>query len=230
MHTPLHTCDVRDVPIGLEHRADVGRRAVLLLGIMLLCVLVRAAAAWSYDTISADGAYFIRAARAIQAGDLKLAFAHRGFNLYPLILVELNSLGLSYELAAKIWGVAAATLTLLPLWGMFRRQFGEQIGACAAFLYAVHPGLIEWSVDPIRDSTFWFLFSSALYCSVRAMRSAAWPWFVSAGAAIAAATLTRTEGWLLLIPLAAAAVAAFRSGKVRKRGWALGLAAASTLR
>ena len=67
----------------------------------------------------------------------------------------------------------------------------------------IHSGLIRWSVEIIRDSTFWFLLALSLYLVWRAVTELRWTLHLAAGAAIALACLTRFEGLVLYVPLAA---------------------------
>ena len=65
----------------------------------------------------------------------------------------------------------------------------------------MHPGLIQWTAEPIRDCTYWFFFSLALYCLCAVRETAAFRWFAAAGVTTTLAIYTRSEGWLLEIPL-----------------------------
>ena len=44
-----------------------------------------------------------------------------------------------------------SSLTVLPLFGWTRRQFDDRLATIACLLYAVHPKLIEWSPELVRD-------------------------------------------------------------------------------
>jgi hypothetical protein len=81
-------------------------------------------------------------------------------------------------------------------------MFDERIATAGVFLYAVHPKLIENSVEPIREATFWFLFVLAIDFLWRGFEERRWWQFCAAGGALALALHTRVEGWFLLAPLA----------------------------
>jgi hypothetical protein len=81
-------------------------------------------------------------------------------------------------------------------------MFDERIATAGVFLYAVHPKLIENSVEPIREATFWFFFVLAVDFLWRCFEERRWWQFCAAGAALALALHTRVEGWFLLGPLA----------------------------
>ncbi len=75
----------------------------------------------------------------------------------------LHRAGLPWETAAKWYGVVLASLAVLPLFGWVRRQFDDVVAVVACLLYAVHPKLIEWSPEAVREPSFWFFFLLALY-------------------------------------------------------------------
>ena len=113
------------------------------------------------------------------------------FNIYPLILSALHSIGLGWESAGVVGESSFPVVRVLPLYGWVRRAFDGPTALGAGFLYAVHPGLVRWSVEIIRDSTFWFLLAASVYLLWRATTEFRWRWYLAAGAAIALACLTR---------------------------------------
>ncbi|MHB1034861.1 MAG: glycosyltransferase family 39 protein [Pirellulales bacterium] len=192
-----------DLSERLSGGATLSRRGAgwVLFGLALLCLVPRLVMAWRVEYIYADGACYLGWAEALDRGDWATAFGELKLNVYPIILLMLHRVGFDWELAGKAWGVAASTLTVLPLFGWARRQFGDRVAILACALYAVHPRLIEWSPEIIRDSTFWLLAALSLYLSWRAVFEGRRGWFAAAGLAIAAAVHTRFEGWLLFLPI-----------------------------
>lgn len=153
-------------------------------------------------SVCPDGVLYIHLAQALEAGDFRAGFREMSLNIYPMLLVLLHGTGLDWELAAGLWGIGIASLVVLPLWGWARRQFDDRVALAACLLYIVHPKLIEWSPEVMRDPTFWFLFMLAIYWLWRAVSEVRHGYFTAAGAAITLAMLTRIEGLFLLIPLA----------------------------
>ena len=194
---------------SLPRRLDAPRRDVpplrsvlwMLAGLLLLAFVPRAIMAWKLDTICSDGVLYIHLARAFAARNYDVAFgSSMGLNLYPMILALLHGGGLDWELAGKCWGVLAATLVVLPLFGWLRRLFDERTALIGCAIYAVHPKLIEWSPELVRDPTFWLLLSLAVYFCWRAV-SESRAWFIfAASCASLLAVLTRFEGLFLLFP------------------------------
>jgi hypothetical protein len=185
----------------------------VLAGLFVLCLLPRAVMTWRMPGICPDAVLYIRLGKALEIGQYQAASGQLRFNIYPFILSFVHELGLSWETAGMAWGAFISSCTVLPLYGLIRRifmQFAEEgpaaddsrrVAIVACVLYAIHSGLIRWSVETVRDSTFWFLLTLSLYLLWRAVTELRWPWYLAAGAAIALACLTRFEGLVLFVPL-----------------------------
>ncbi|MCR4414228.1 MAG: glycosyltransferase family 39 protein [Thermoguttaceae bacterium] len=194
-----------EYPNGLAtpqpQRATYPRRAWLLVGLVLLCLVPRALMALRVPSVVSDGALYIQLAKSLEAGDYRGALGGMSLNTYPVILMALHRAGLDWETAGKWWGVAIASLVVLPLFGWARRQFDDRIAVIACVLYAFHPKLIAWSPEVIRDSTFWFLFMLSLYLLWRSITEVRLALFAAAGPAVCLAAMTRFEGVFLAVPL-----------------------------
>ncbi|MGA2502409.1 MAG: hypothetical protein ABSH20_32105, partial [Tepidisphaeraceae bacterium] len=73
--------------------------------------------AWRMPGICPDAVLYIGLGKAIEAGHFQEALGPVRFNIYPLILFCLHSLGLSWETAGVAWGVVISSCTVLPLFG-----------------------------------------------------------------------------------------------------------------
>jgi hypothetical protein len=173
----------------------------LLAGLVLLCLVPRVLMAWKLDAVCRDGVFYIQLAEAFERGDVEAGLNKLRLNTYPPVLALLHYAGLDWEWAGKFWGVCISSLTVLPLFGWTRRQFDNRVATVACLLYAVHPKLIEWSPELVRDPTFWFFWTLSLYSCRRAASEVRWTWYLSSGVAIALALHTRFEGWFLYVPL-----------------------------
>ena len=182
-------------PLGLPLRT--GTVALLALA----CFLPRAVAAWQWDILWGDTLHYVHASLALERGDFKNGFAEFGLNIYPLMLIPLRHLGVDWQIAGKWFSVLVATLAVVPLWGWLRRMFDDRIALLACLVYALHGKLIAISPLIIRDSTFWLLLATTLYYLWRAVNEMRLSYYLAAGAGLTLAVYTRTEGWLLLIPL-----------------------------
>ncbi|HEY2840529.1 MAG TPA: glycosyltransferase family 39 protein [Pirellulales bacterium] len=179
--------------------------------LLLATFLPRLLMARKLDTICSDGVQYLRVAEAIERGSLNLPLVDRvQIGLYPPILALLHRIGFEWETGIKFWGVLLSTWTVLPLFGWLRRQFDDRVAFVACLLYAVHPKLIEYSPEAVRDPTFWFFFTLSLYLLWRATEEVDWRHFLAAGVAMPLCALTRFEGWFLLAPFVGWTLLRFR--------------------
>jgi hypothetical protein len=145
--------------------------------------------------------FYIQLAEGFARHDIEAGLGKLRLNTYPPVLALLHQAGLDWESAGKCWGVFISSMAVLPLFGWVRRQFDDRLAAIACLLYAVHPKLVEWSPELVRDQTFWFLWTMSLYSCWRAACEVRWTWHMAAGVTIALALHTRFEGWCLYLPL-----------------------------
>ncbi|MCA9116994.1 MAG: glycosyltransferase family 39 protein [Planctomycetaceae bacterium] len=196
--------------------------ARLLTVLVLLALVVRGVMALLLTSVCDDAHFYMSLAKALNAGDLQQVFSYLSLNIYPPLLAGLSRLGGDWMLVAKLWGVVISSLAVLPLYGFTRRVFDARIAAAAGFLYVLHPGLVELSVEPVRESTFWFLFLLGLYLSWRSVEERSWLLFALNGVVIALAIHTRTEGWLLVPALVYWAFVTGWENRPYRSGLALG--------
>ena len=182
-------------------RPVVARARWLLLVLFILCLLPRALMARKITDVCPDGVLYIELAKSLERGDVQGSLREMRLNTFPVLLCGLHGLGLDWELAGKVWGVLIASLTVLPLFGLARRQFDDRVAMVACLIYAFHARMIQWSPELIRDPTFWFLFTLTLYLLWRAVTEVRLLWFAIGGATLVLSFLTRVEGIFLLLPL-----------------------------
>jgi hypothetical protein len=171
----------------------------VVAALLLLCLVPRVFMACYEDELVSDATFYFQVADHLKAGDLQAAFYNLHLNVFPIVLVALRTVGLDYETAGEWWGVLMGALTVLPLYGLVRRQFDERVARAGCFLYAFHPPLAQWSREIVREPTFWFCFTLTLYLAWRAVIEVRWRTFLLAGAALSLAVYVRSEAWLLLI-------------------------------
>ncbi len=175
---------------------------LILTLLMLLTVIPRLLLARQISVICDDGYFYLSVVEMWKQGQTDAALNYLNLNIFPFILWGLESAGLAFPWNFKIWGILISGLTVMPLFGLVRRLFNDRWATLAVLLFAMHPELVKLSVEPIRESTYWFCFILASYLLLRCATSRdniATP--IAAGLATAGTILTRTEGWTL-IPLA----------------------------
>ena len=173
------------------------------LFLFLFCLAPRAWMAVRLESICPDGVFYIQKAEHLLHHDQPHASSPLyDLNVFPVVLSWLYRAGLDWETAARVWGVFASSLAVLPLFGWVRRMFDDRIAVLACLLYGAQPKLIEWSPEFVREPTFWLLMTTAIFCTWRAVTEVRIPWFIAAGIATFLAANTRLEGWFLLVPFA----------------------------
>ena len=190
-----------DFPRGPAPNPALPARPWIIALLLAACLIPRAVAAWNWDVLWGDSLHYRYASICLEQGDFKQGFAEFGLNIYPLILIPLRHLAVDWQIAGKCFGVLVASCTVLPLWGWLRRMFDDRLAVIACLVYALHGKLIAISPLIIRDSTFWLLLVLTLYYVWRAVGELRIGFFLAAGVMLTLAVHTRTEGWLLLIPL-----------------------------
>jgi 4-amino-4-deoxy-L-arabinose transferase-like glycosyltransferase len=137
---------------------------------------------------------------------------------FPLFIAGL------YELSGgrHAWVVLAAqalmSLLIAAMIGSLGGElFGAGVGAAAFAAYMLYPQAIYYSAWLFRDTFVSFLFTAAVWATVRAARSRAFEWRFTAlaGAAAAALSVTSTAAALAAVPACALALAI----SDRARGW-----------
>lgn len=196
----------KDFPCSLLERSplDESPRDKLstwaMAALLLLWFVPRALMALKLNTICRDGVFYIHLAQDLDRGQFHRALELYHFNLYPTLLMLLHRVGFDWEIAGRWLGVCMSTLLVVPLFGWLRQHFDRRIAVLTCVLLGVHPKLIEWSPEVIREPLFWFLFFAALYLIWSAVLMPRWWKFAAAGLMTTLAIQTRFEGWILLIP------------------------------
>ena len=157
-------------PPPARPRGTAGTIALLILA----CFLPRSVAAWQWDVLWGDTLHYVHASLALERGDFKNGFAEFGLNIYPLMLIPLRHVGIDWQIAGKWFSVLLATLAVVPIWGWLRRMFDDRTAMLACLVYALHGKLIAISPLIIRDSTFWLLVATTLYCLWAPYMSCVW--------------------------------------------------------
>lgn len=174
-------------------------RPWLCLVLVALALVPRAIVAHKLEVLCPDGVFWIDAAERLAEGR---SLSAGQFNPFPIALGWIHRSGLSWEAAARLLNVVCGSLLVLPVFAWLRRAFDDRLAVLAAVLLAVHPKLVDWSGEVVREPLFLLAFAAALWALWRAVAELRMAWFLAAGATIALAVQTRFEGWFLLVPAA----------------------------
>jgi hypothetical protein len=172
-----------------------------------------------------DGPLFIDLARALQAGDLRLALSHPYHPLYAALVALLEPVAGSFERAGAALSIAGSSAAVLALWALLRPGFGAGPAWIGAFLLAVHPRAVEYGGDVQSDGIYLAFFLGSLACLWRALERASLPAAAATGALAGLAYLTRPEGvGLVLVGLALVALRGVRREWSPSRATQIGVA------
>ncbi len=193
-------------PLLLFLALRLGLSAVAFASQILIPVLPRAGTApytppvlgyWSERLLGVwshwDGEWFLQiATNGYHTDDGTAAF----FPLYPLLVkIVAWPLALNYLLAGVVVSSGATLAVLILFYELCRREWDADIATQACFYLAAYP-FAFFLVAIYSESLFLALTLGAFLCARHLKR---WWW---AGLLAAAATLTRSTGFLLVLPLA----------------------------
>jgi 4-amino-4-deoxy-L-arabinose transferase-like glycosyltransferase len=101
---------------------------------------------------------------------------------------------------ARLLNCTLGALTILLVYDVGRRCFGERVGLLAATAYTLYPTALVSSIDLVSEpqGVFWFLASTAL--CLRLSDRPTWGRSALAGLLLGAASLTRPN-FLIMVPL-----------------------------
>lgn len=178
--------------------------ATALLLVLLTAVVLRLASALTLgdvDKLHGDEGYYVRAARALAAGEgYPGALRPPG---YPAFVAGALAIAGGSLRAARLVQIGAALLGVALLAAIVRQRFGPRAAAISALLVAVDPTLVFyshlfWSETLVATLLLGVVFGLDRFDLVR--RDA---WLVATGAVLGAAVLTR-DMLLFFVPVVVA--------------------------
>jgi hypothetical protein len=184
-----------------------GRRC--LAPIVLLAVALHTVAIARTLLPAQDGLKFIKVARQFQSAFWPdVIRATDRHPLYPILVTLTEPLVSSFmdpgpqawRVAAQVVSALAALILLLPLYGLTRALFNDQIACLAVLIYVLLPLPADISQETLSDSLALLGFVMALRLGEVALRTGGWSASVGCGVAAGLGFLTRPE--VLVAPLA----------------------------
>ncbi len=171
-----------------------------LFGILLITALIRAYVVSQTPIIAKDGMLYVGIARVINHGMwLDLVGDWFLFNPYPALIAWLERCGFSFDFSGQLISGVASSLGVIPLYLWCRRAFDARVAQLAALTYALHPVMLRYSGQVLREGLYWCLMLWAVYAFwLAAQHRQVWR-YALAGLVATAATLTRMEGAVLFI-------------------------------
>ena len=149
--------------------------------------------------IKNDSVAYMQNAKYIVSGDFLSALRHDYHPLYSLIMAVLYNVIPNMELSGTIISVLFGTLTVVVFYLIGKSVFDQKVSFVSSVILAFHPYAVRFSADIISDSTYFFLFISALGLGYFAIVNRKLLLFALTGICSALAYLTRPEGVGIII-------------------------------
>ena len=141
--------------------------AILLLVSLLLSIYLF----FQTYVISLDGAFqYIPIAKDFASGLLRKALSHNQQPLYPLIIAFVSRWVSDFELAGRLVSTLFGILMILPVYFLGKRIFDEKVAFYASLFLVVHPYVRRFSADVLKESTYLFFFTTAIWFAWRTIQ------------------------------------------------------------
>jgi len=145
----------------------VGAREIAL--IFILGLVIRFFASQYTFIVNPDGVYYIHQARAIYYGEWNsLTSCNIGFlSNYPFFIAGAYTIFHDWIVAAKSVSLFFGSITLIPIYFLFRRFFDKNISTLGVLVFAILPVFVGISADVVRGPICWFFLATGLYFFIK---------------------------------------------------------------
>jgi 4-amino-4-deoxy-L-arabinose transferase-like glycosyltransferase len=155
--------------------ADTGfNSTAALILLTLTAAAIRFYALHNTTIINPDGPLYIHQAKAIAGGEWKAALCTLPFLSNVAIFISLFHLFLEdWLIAARAVSFFFGTLSVVPLYGLFRQFFSRDESLAAVAILIFLPTWVYNSIDGVRDPVCWFFSLCGLYllaCGIHEQR------------------------------------------------------------
>lgn len=195
------------------------RYRIILLVILGASIALRVARLARSQVISPDGPGYIRDALAIGTEGLRSLFEggfSGNFSIYSILLYLVNlPLGdpvLSGQLISLFFGC----LLIVPIYFLVAETMGPRAGLCAAFLAAIHPYLVKYSADVLKDTMLLCFAATSFALALNGHEKKRYLLVFLAGIAAWTTGLVRVYGIVVVVSISAAIIV---TGLVDRRRW-----------
>lgn len=161
------------------------------------------------EVMFADGLRYVAAAKAIDQGSWKSVLTRaEDHPAYPLGIAAAHRLqGGSgpgdWQAAGQVAAVVAAVLLVIPLYLFALELYGAQTAWFACLLFYLVPLTGHVLADVLSEGTFLLFWTTGCWTGLRFLRHGSTPWLLASIGMASLAYLTRPEGALLPVALAA---------------------------
>jgi hypothetical protein len=123
--------------------------------------------------ISLDGAFqFIPMAKVFASGSFKDAIGvSEQQPLYSFLIAFVSRWITDFELAGKLVSSFFGILLIFPVYYLGKRIFDEKIAFLSTFFLVIHPYIRRFSADVLKESTYLFFLTTAIWFSWKTIQS-----------------------------------------------------------
>lgn len=188
-------------------------RAVVAIALGALVVrVVYVYALGTRPALGSDAAWYVLQSSTIADGagylDPRRYFSLRGAvptaqfpPLWPGLLAVVRELGIDTLRGYRITGGVVGSVTVVLTAYLGRTLAGARVGIMAALIVAVSPFLVAADGSLMAESLFIALVTGAVLATVQARRRGGFAWFALVGLLLGLATLTRSDGLIVVLVL-----------------------------
>lgn len=170
--------------------------------LLIISLSVRIYLSFFTYIIENDSVAFMQNAKFFVDGDFQSGLRHDYHPLYSFIMAVLYKVIPNMELSGTIVSVFFGTLTVIIFYLIGKSIFDQKISFVSSIILAFHPYAVRFSADVISESTYFFLFISALGLGFFAITKKKFSLFALTGICAALAYLARPEGIGILFVVA----------------------------
>ena len=144
--------------------------------------------------IDPDGTVYLMVAKDLVERNYYKAFSNVVPPFYPFLTAFLYPITGDLELAGRIVSLILGTLTILPVYFLGKRLFGESIATFSSVLAVFQPYLAQFSGSVLTESTYTFLIAWGVLAGLKGFDSKSKGLMFLLGLLLGLAYLTRPEG------------------------------------
>ncbi|MEW6584032.1 MAG: glycosyltransferase family 39 protein [Nitrospirota bacterium] len=171
-------------------------------GLLMVSFLLRLYAFFYTTVINRDGVWYINQAKAIFNNDWVAAKScgYDFISLYHLLIPVFYRVTGDWILAAKVISLVFGSIAVIPFYFILRHFFRTPLAFVASLAFAMNPFFVSYSVELVKDPTFWFFGLLGIYFFITAVKREKRLYFLLfSNISFLLAAFARFEGFIYLI-------------------------------
>ena len=179
----------------------------MLLLVFGIALAIRLIALVNLEIITPDGVLYVYQAKAIATGQWHLLnqCGLPYISIYPLLIALFHLVVSNWILSAQLVSLFFGLGMLVMLYPLLRQYFNPTISQLTVLIFALIPVFVRHNVDVVRESIFWFFYTSSILMFVLHTRQKGCS-RISLGLLFASSCLILLAAWsriegLILLPV-----------------------------